>query len=198
MATVTIAVEGATDIPVVRRLLAEAGHALAIAHGGHGKGPLDRNLVGYNNAARFAPWLVMRDLDHDAECAPAIASDLLPAPAEHMRLRIAVREMESWLIADAESLAAFLSVKSSRIPPDPDTLDDPKQALVTIARHSRRREIRDDMVPAVGTSITVGPAYGSRIEEFAREHWRPAVAANRSNSLKRTLDRLNGSWAGMP
>lgn len=194
----TIAVEGATDIPVIRRLLAEAGHALAVAYGGHGKGPLDSNLVGYNNAARFAPWFVLRDLDHDGECAPALASGLLPAPAEHMRLRIAVRETESWLLGDAESLAAFLSVKSSRIPTNPDRLDDPKQALVNLARQSRRREIRDDMVPALGTSAVVGPAYGSRIEEFAREHWRPSVAATRSSSLKRTLDRLNDSWAGIP
>lgn len=198
MATVTIAVEGTTDVPVLRRILAGVGHHVAVAHGGHGKGDIDRNITGYNNAARFAPWVVLRDLDHDAECPGILVATLLPVPAEHMRLRVAVRGMESWLIADADALAKFLSIKKKAVPDNPDALGHPKQTLVNLARQSRRRDIREDMVPAYGTSGVIGPAYASRVDEFAREHWRPAVAATRSDSLRRTINRLATSWIGLP
>ena len=38
-------------------------------HGKKGKDGLLRNLDGYNRAARFSPWVVLVDLDHDADCA---------------------------------------------------------------------------------------------------------------------------------
>jgi hypothetical protein len=198
MASVSIASEGLADVPVLRRILAHLGHDVTFVYGGRGKGSIDRNLKGYNNAARFAPWLVVRDLDHDAPCASALAAQLIPHPSEHMRLRIAVREVESWLLGDPEALADFLSVRRDLFPADPETLNDPKQTLVNLARKSRRREIREDMVPANGTSATVGPAYSFRIEEFARHHWRPAMAAAHCRSLRRTLARLASSWEGMP
>jgi hypothetical protein len=198
MATITVAVEGLTDAPVLRRLLAHVGHDIAVVHGGHGKGEIDRNISGYNNAGRFAPWLVLRDLDHDAECPAALVTELLPERAEYMQFRIAVRAMESWLIADGNALARFLSVKERAVPNNPDELENPKDTLVALARQSRRRDIREDMVPARGTSAAIGPAYSSRIEEFAREHWRPAIAATRSISLNRSISRLSTSWVGMP
>jgi hypothetical protein len=42
-------------------------------------------------------------------------ADWLPQPAQLMCFRVAVRELESWLLADAEALAAF-----SRHPQDLD------------------------------------------------------------------------------
>ena len=194
MAVVTVAAEGPTDFPVLRRLLSEAGHQIAFTYGGSGKQALDRDLGGYNAAARFTPWLVLRDLDHDEPCASALAGRLLPSPAPHMRLRIAVRETESWLMADAEALAEFLSVSPASIPLAPDALNDPKGELVNLARRSRRRDIREDMAPRPGFTAVVGPAYGSRLAEFVRMHWRPSVAAERSPSLRRTLQRLRTSW----
>src|SRR5437899_1532862 len=105
MATVTIATEGSTDVGVLRRLLHFTGHEVGPVHGLVGKGGINRNIAGYNNAARFAPWLVVRDLDNDAACPAALVANLLPQPAAFMRFRIAVREIEAWLIADAEALA---------------------------------------------------------------------------------------------
>ena len=37
-----------------------------------------------------------------------------PNPSEGMRLRVAVQAIEAWMMADAEHLAAFLSVSSSK------------------------------------------------------------------------------------
>jgi hypothetical protein len=194
MATVTIAVEGSTDVPVIRRLLIFTGHELGPVYGRGGKNAINRSLAGFNNAARFAPWLVVRDLDHDAPCAAALAEGLLPHPAEFMRFRIAVRETEAWLIADRDALAEFLRIRRTLVPIDPDSLDDPKLTMVNLARQSRRRDIAADMVPAPRTSVQIGPAYGSRVDEFARDHWRPAVAAEHSESLRRCVERLQTSW----
>ena len=66
--------------------------------------------------------------------------------------------------------------------------------MVDIAKGSRRREIREDMIPRTGSGRVVGPAYTARLIEFvigARNAWRPEVAAERSESLKRCLRCLN-------
>ena len=187
---VTVAVEGASDVPVLRKVLEHCGCTIHVVHGRAGKGQIDRNLKGYNNAARYSPWVVLRDLDHDAQCPKALVDRLLPAPAHWMRLRIAVREIESWLLADPERMARFLRLRRRALPGDLDQLADPKQALVNLARQSPISAIRQDMVPAPGTSGSVGPAYVSRITEFAKDHWRPAVAVRNSESLRRSVDRI--------
>jgi hypothetical protein len=71
-------------------------------------------------------------------------------------------------------------------------VNDPKRAMVEVAGHSRRREIRQDMVPRRGSGSSVGPAYTSRLIEFAQAHWRPETAARASDSLRRCLARLQG------
>lgn len=190
---VTVATEGIVDTAVVARILSALHLELGPVHGERGKTWLDRQLRGYNQAAQFAPWLVLRDLDHDGDCAPDITPALLATPAPHMRLRIAVRSVEAWLLGDAERISAFLHVSSDRIPSRPDDLDDAKQTLVNLARRSKSREVREDIVPARGTSGRVGPAYAARLIEFAGVKWRPRVAARRSGSLKRCLASL-GAW----
>ena len=111
-----------------------------------------------------------------------------------MRFRIAVREAEAWLLADAVQMGKFLGVRQSLIPAQPDALPDPKQTLVNLARRSRRQAVKLDMVPAEGTNVRVGPAYVPRIIEYASQHWRPRVAAQRSESLRRTINSLK-DWA---
>ena len=190
----TVATEGIVDSAVAARILSSLRLELGPVHGQRGKGWSDRQLVGFNQAARFAPWLVLRDLNHDGECAPAITRSLLATPAPHMRFRIAVRSVEAWLLGDAERISAFLRVSSDRIPALPDELADPKATLVNLARQSSSREVRDDLVPARGTSARVGPAYPARLIEFTNRKWRPSVASRRSGSLRRCLASLHG-WA---
>jgi hypothetical protein len=94
-----IAVEGSLDEAVVRRLASEAGLALDEVHGKNGKDRIEQRLLGYNNAARYTPWLVLVDLDTE-ECAPSLRSHWLPKPAPLMCFRVVVRSIESWLLAD--------------------------------------------------------------------------------------------------
>jgi hypothetical protein len=165
--------------------------------GKNGKTHLRQRLSGFNQAARHAPWVVVVDLDHSAECAPPFCRDWLPHPSAHMCFRVAVREIEAWLLADRERLARFLSIASGRVPANPEALDDPKLALVNLARHSRRRDIRDDMVPRPSSGREVGPAYTSRVIEFVESQWRPEVAAHLADSLRRCRLRLRGLIANM-
>jgi hypothetical protein len=187
---VTIAVEGPTDTAVARRLLRHVDLSAGLIYEAGGKSKLDQKLPAYNNAARNAPWLVLRDMDQDAPCAPTLVERLLKAPARYMRLRIAVHQGESWLLADAERIAAFLQIPIDAVPSLPDALANAKQVLVNLARKSRSRDVRSALVPPEGSTASVGRQYTSVIAEFAREHWRPGIAAKRSESLNRCINAL--------
>jgi hypothetical protein len=132
---------------------------------------------------------VITDLDRDA-CAAAFVERHLPDRATGMHLRVAVRQVESWLMADAESLSTFLSVPRSGVPSDPDACEDAKRELGALAGRSRRRVVRDEMLPRPRSGRLVGPAYPSRLIEFVNTEWRPDQAAMRSESLRRCVRRL--------
>lgn len=188
--TISAAVEGMVDEAVLCRLVEQAGGVSGPVYGKNGKQWLRQKIQGYNSAAFHSPWIVLVDLDHDAECAPPLRQDWLPNPAPGLCFRIAVRAIESWLLGDREHLSAFLGVGVSKIPADPDAVEDPKLAMVNLAQSSRRHDIRADMVPRPGSGREVGPAYSSRLIEFvttASNSWRPEVAATRSDSLNRCL-----------
>jgi len=190
MLVFSAAVEGPVDEAVVRRVLKQAGAGVGPVYGRHGKSELLNRLSGYNQAAYYAPWLVLVDLDHDAGCAPPARARWLPSPALQMCFRIAVREVEAWLLADRQQLAAFLSVSVARVPLNPEMLDDPKRTLVDLARLSRRRDIRVDMAPRPESGRAVGPAYTSRIIEFVQTSWQPEVAMLHADSLRRLYERV--------
>ena len=103
---------------------------------------------------------------------------------------LAVRAVEAWLLADTERIAAFLRIARGRVPGDPETLDNPKATMVALTRASRRKDVREDMVPRDGSGRPIGPAYSSRLIEFISYSWRPEVAAERADSLRRAIDCL--------
>ena len=186
----TTAVEGGPDVVVVDRILELAGLQRGPVYVTGGKGMLDKRLRGYNAAAKFSPWLVLRDMDHDADCAPALRNTLLPAPSDLMHFRIAVRAVEAWLLGDHLRISSFLGIAATKIPPAPETLSDPKGAVVQLASLSRRASIRDDLVPIRGSTSHVGPGYTARMIEFASSYWRPEIAARRSPSLLHCIQQL--------
>jgi len=157
-------VEGLTDEIVLRRVVESCGAALGSVYGKNGKDSLRRQLHHYNQAANFLPWIVLIDLDQDADCAPAARAIWLTAPAPKMHFRIAVRAVENWLLADRETLAAFLSISEAHIPAEPESLNNPKATLVNLARRSRRRILREEMTPRPGSGRSVGPVYISRLD----------------------------------
>lgn len=198
LVTIHAAVEGDLDEAVVRRLIAHAGAEPGTVYGKAGKDALRAKVGGYNNAARRAPWLVLVDLDAEEDCAPPLCRRWLADPAPLLCFRVAVRQIEAWLMADRDTLGRYLRVARSRIPPAPETLSSPKDTLVSLARGSRSRNLRQDMVPREGSGRRVGPAYTSRMIEYVLDAWRPAVASTRAESLLRAIrciERLAGAAA---
>jgi len=184
---IAAAVEGLVDEAVARKLTTRAGGQPGTIYGKKGKGHLRQKIHAYNKAARHARWIVLVDLDHDEDCAPPLRAAWIPKPAAHLCFRIAVREIEAWLMADAAALSEYLSVAPSRIPVLPEALEHPKAEMVKLARRSRRRAIREDMVPREGSGRPIGPAYTSRLVEYAESFWHPEIAARRAESLSRAI-----------
>jgi len=197
---IVVACEGVVDEAILRRLLEEVGAEASRVYGRNGKEQLRRQIRGYNEAARRFPWVVLVDLNDEADCPPPLVEAWVPEPAPHLCFRVAVREVEAWLMADPERFARFLSVARSRLPAEPEGIEDPKETVVSLARRSRRRAIREDIVPRPGSGRTVGPAYSSQLIEFVADRddgWRPGVAAENAESLDRCIRRLTGleeSW----
>jgi hypothetical protein len=191
------AVEGIVDEAVLRVLIEHAGATAGEVYGKNGKDHLKERLPGYNSAANHGPWVVLMDLDDD-ECAPPALDTILPAPSRYMCFRLAVREIESWLLADRARIARYLRVPEARIPGDPESLNEPKQELVRAAGHSTSRAIRDDMVPRAGSGRKVGSGYTARMIEFIISRWRPDDAASRSDSLGRCIRRIRELVDGYP
>lgn len=193
--TLSGVVEGDLDESVLRRLATHVGVSIDRVFGKKGKPHLRDNVHRYNQAARVSPWIVLVDLDSDFECAPSLSATWLPRPEKHMCFRVAVRAIESWLLADRSRIASFLGVQIRSVPSDVDNLEDPKRTLIALARTSRQRAIREDIVPREGSGARIGPAYTSRMMEFVEGHnrWRPNVAAEASPSLLRCVKALRAS-----
>ncbi len=187
---ISAAVEGLVDEGVIRRLVRHVGGEIRRVYGRNGKAHLRQRIHGYNQAARISPWIVLVDLNRDADCPPPLVAEWVPDPSHNMCFRVAVRAVESWLLADRERISQFLGVRIERVPHAPELIEDPKGLMVQLASWSRRRDIREDMVPRPGSGRRTGPAYASRLIEFAEGHWRPRVAAKSSDSLRRCLQRL--------
>jgi hypothetical protein len=190
---ISSAVEGLVDEAVVKCLIVEAGGEIGPVYGKRGKSLLKQRINGYNNAAHHHPWIVLIDLNHEADCPPPLKAAWLPAPGPFMCFRIAVREVEAWLIADRERFASFFRVRLSDVPADPELMNDPKEVVIELSRRSRSRDIRLDMVPRPGSGRKIGPAYVSRLIEFVSDPqrgWRPERAARSSDSLNRSLTRI--------
>lgn len=181
---VTAAVEGVVDEAVVRRLVEHVRAVPGDVYGRNGKPHLRERINGYSNAPRHTPWLVLVDLDSDADCAPNLRQAWLRNPAAMLCFRVAVPQVEAWLMADADTLARYLSVPRGRIPCNTEALPNAKIEVVNLARGSRKRATREDMVPRPGSGRPLGPAYSSRLIEYVQHYWRPEVAAQHADSLR--------------
>lgn len=189
---INLAVEDALSEAVLRKTLERAnrGFAVGTAFNRGGNGYIRRLIAGFNSAARGTPFLVLTDLDQN-ECPPSLIGDWLRQPAHpNLLFRVAVREVESWVLGDREAFANFFGVRTELIPDNPDSINDPKQLLVNLVRRSRRRDIRADIVPPNGSTSQVGPNYNGRLAEFVASSWDPSAAVNHSLSFARMWEVL--------
>lgn len=186
---VTIVCEGVTDEPVLRRLVESEGLGVAVVHRTKGQGLLDARLQKYAAAARFSLWFVVRDLDRHP-CAKQLRQSLIADSPPGLSFRIAVREVEAWLLADVDAFTDFFRTSPSCLRQDPETIPDPKQALLRSLIQSKNPKVRSRYVQQVATSLSFGPEYWSGLEEFVVKAWCPRRAARRAPSLERAISDL--------
>ena len=174
----------------MNRLLAHIGFAgKTIFRITRGNDQIKQNISKYKGASRVIRHLVLTDLDR-YPCPPALFDDWnvgeLPPT---MLLRIAVREVEAWLLADRNGIAFFLHAPVEKVPFSPETEDDPKQSLFSVVRKSRKRRLVEDVVPKPGAHI--GPLYNELMCDFALNHWRIEAALENAPSLSRNISRIS-------
>ena len=188
MQVVTIAGEGRLDLEVAEKLISHYGGEVGNRYDKGGKFGVHSKIAGYNNDAMRTkmPWLVLLDLNSD-ECPPSLKNKLLSEVAPSMCFRIAVREIESWLMGDTESLAAYLGVSRGQLPLDPEEIDKPKNSLLQLAKESNKREIREGVARKGSKHLEPGPRYTALMRKYVQTHWRPEVAAKRADSLRRAM-----------
>jgi len=187
----SLATEDELSEAILYRLLTNVDrYAIGTAYRRGGFGYLRRTINGWNRAARGIPFMVLTDLD-TGECPARLIGDWLRVERHpNLLFRIAVREVESWLLADPTNLSEFLGVTATPLQTDTDAIADPKAALVNLARKSRSKTIRDRIVPRKGSTAKQGPDYNGCLVSFVRGRWDIDLAKKNSASLARTVDRL--------
>ncbi|MCH8837191.1 MAG: hypothetical protein IIA60_05230 [Candidatus Marinimicrobia bacterium] len=189
--SISAVIEGKIDEIVVIRICQVKGLTLKKVLGKKGKGYIDKNLHYLNIAARNSNWIVIRDLDHDADCPAALRHILLPNPSHLMLFRIANRAVESWLLSDLRAFARYFQVPVREMSEDPDSIDDPKRQVIGLCSKSRSDQIVTGMTPRPGSGGIVGKSYNPKMMDYALNHWDPEEAAQHSDSLSRCLNRLD-------
>ena len=188
---IRLLVEGDLDEAVGRRLAVHCGLDVVAVYGRQGAGYVREKVSGFNRSAAGMPVVAIADsMDMAEDCPPATIAALLPHPHPNMRFRLAVPEIESWLLADSANLSEFLGVPQARMPMSPDALQDPKAQLVSIARRSRRSSIVRLVVPLQGTGVSEGPGYTSEMQRFVDSLWDIPSSMAKSPSLSNCVHSL--------
>lgn len=178
---------------VIRRILAdtERDYSIGVAFGRTGYGYLRSTANQWNAAAAAGtPIVLLTDLDQH-QCPPTLIAGWLDNQCHpNFLFRVAVREVESWLLADRDGFAEFLGINGMLVPVQPDQVADPKQTLINLARRSRRNTLKGSIVPRQGSTAIQGPDYNGCLGEFVRNKWNPNAAKDRSPSLNRTWQKF--------
>ena len=133
-----LAVEDDLSEWVVRRALSTrpAEYAVGAVFGRTGFGYLKKQAPAFNNAAQHCPFLILTDLDQ-CPCAPQLIEEWLGRPRyPNLLLRVAVRELESWLLGDSSGLSHFFGLRTPFVCRNPEQFAEPKEELLKLAMTS--------------------------------------------------------------
>lgn len=186
---VKLLVEGELDREMAEKLLGSLGIGVEAVYGRCGRSYIEKRIGAYNQAAKIFPWVVFIDLDND-KCAPSLVQKLIPSPSKNMFFRVVVRELEAWLLGDAEKFSDFFLVPRFKIPARPEDDPDPKKTLLRCIQLSKSRTKKQDLLPEKNSKAQIGRLYNSTLAEFIRSHWRPRIAARSCESLNSAIKAL--------
>lgn len=189
---IILIVEDELSEAVMRKVIARHAISLEIDRCiiSGGVGNIKIGMQKYMNASNVLPHVVLADLDqHDCASALMTSWGVRELPRS-LLFRIAVRSIESWLLADQQGIADFLSIASVKVRQRPEELVDSKRELVSLARRGRQRRLASEVCPEPGSAAKQGPLYNAHLVRFVRESWRVDVAARSAPSLARACQRL--------
>lgn len=192
---VAIGAEDVVSEAVAKRLISQYAPQLEYTrtYGLTGYGQLKVSMPTYDKISLYSePMLVITDLDNPKLCLVHFRSEWcqgLQMPPTFV-FRIAVTEIESWLLADRDRIAQWLGISKALLPRTPEDVERPKECLVRLASRSRYRKIREAMVPATRSTRSTGPGYNQYVSAFANDLWNPESARVAAPSLDRAIDRI--------
>lgn len=193
MTCVFVATEDRVSEAVTTRLIKETKmrNYEAIPIGRKGNQFLKQKLASLAHTAGKFPVCFVTDLDA-TPCAPGLINAwtrdiMLP---DRFLFRVAVREIEAWLLADRDGFAEFSGVPMAKLPSDVEALDDPKDTLLRLVRAYGTPSLKRDLLPPKNAKARVGLGYNARLTAFAEDQWNPETAAECADSLARARVRI--------
>ena len=186
---INVVVESELDLAVVSKLVEYTGCEIKTPYI-RKKKQIKEEIGGYNKAADSSFWFVLIDLDEKPSCAPSLVREWLEEKSPNLCFRVAVREVEGWLISDRERFSHYLSIPLDRIHSSPDTIECPKEYLIRLAEHSTDRKVQKDIIPTRESGKTQGRGYNARLTGYVQDTergWRLEVAAQKSPSLAKAI-----------
>ena len=188
---ITLVVEDSLSEAVGRKIVDQSDNNISITRclGKKGFGYLKARINNFNSAAKTEPIFVLTD--QDIGCPPDKINNWFNGkPHANLIFRIAVMEIESWIMADRKALAEFLAISPANFPQNMDEIPDPKNFLLAKAKKSRKRGLKEDIIPKEGSIAKVGPNYNARLSDFVRNTWDVHRAIRHSESLSRAFKKL--------
>lgn len=196
-------VEDAPGDAIVRKLVStrnfRSSHRLVLRKGFpavmRGRDAIRSKCEAFLNMAKSGSHtFILTDLDA-AECACALIRDWFAIPQgdpvnlpSQCIFRVAVREVESWVLADHEAWAEYIGIPAGNFSMYPDQLDNPKGHLLDVVRRKGKKKIHREMLPK--GSAHIGPRYNEVLCDFVDSLWAPGRAAEKSPSLDRAIEAL--------
>ncbi len=195
---INLVVEDAVQHNILIKIILDQNFPFEIGsvHGLRGNSYIKHRLSAFNDASKFNPYLVLTDSDQ-YDCPKKMISEWIDFEMNpNFIFRIAVREAESWLMADRKNFARFLGVSQTSIPRHPEQIPNPKEFLLNLVSHSKQRRVREEML-SLGKAVR-GAGYNDMLSEFIFNQWNVEEASNSSESLARLLRRLQRYTQSLP
>jgi len=168
-----LAVEDELSEQIGRRLATEVRLQIDVVLRKGGNGYLKSKINNFCEMAQHTSVLLITDLD-TTSTVEELKSEWLnkTKPPNSLLFHVAIREVESWILADHHGMKKMMGKKVNKFPAAPDDLADPKAHLLNLAA-SADRDVRDDLIAERGSMATQGLGYNN-----------PEAAEERSPSLR--------------
>ena len=192
MKYVNLVVEDLLSAAVLRRILGDLNISVATCYGLQGNNYIRQRLRAFHKASQYIPYVILTDLDNNP-CPPQLISNWGQGlnPSGSFIFRVAVKEVESWLLADRINFAVYLGIPPVRIPNNVEGIPNTKEFLINLAKGARKKQMREDIAPLAGSFGKRGKDYNGALIRFVRQHWNYNTALAYSQSLNGTIKAIN-------